>query len=358
MVKVSHLNCFLLNLLRVFAAQAVLVGHALSYGGFQKADGWKMQNMAVLVFFILSGFLISLSVKNHKKKNPNYGFFDFVLARFCRIFSGYLPAILLIALIDFLAIKTGAYSHHSDFNFRTFIRNVFMLQGFPYIGVATFGSARVFWTLSIEWWLYLTFGWLFLSKIISRPGLFNVSLLAVFGVLPLVNKYDLSIMWSLGCLACVLFCYGVESGFIKRISFGFLCIAFAGIAYLFCKRLQVFSLDYDLKNSLYVFGLFLLWMCIGEGSKIHVPSPVFKVIQFMADYSFTLYLIHYSILEFVFYLLPGCNKYHYCVSLIVFCNVIAACMAMVTEMQQQKVLSFLQMQKQKVLSFLQNSRVS
>ena len=81
-----------LDLLRASAAQMVCVGHAISFFISQ----WKptefplMQNVGVLLFFVLSGFLITYTLLE-RSKNPAYSFINFVVDRFARIYSALLP---------------------------------------------------------------------------------------------------------------------------------------------------------------------------------------------------------------------------------------------------------------------------
>ena len=62
-----------LDLTRVLAAQAVLIGHILSYI-YPISD---LQNGAVLVFFFLSGYLISMSLET-KRLQKQYSFKQFL----------------------------------------------------------------------------------------------------------------------------------------------------------------------------------------------------------------------------------------------------------------------------------------
>jgi peptidoglycan/LPS O-acetylase OafA/YrhL len=59
-------SSYILNILRVFAAQAVLVGHSLSMFGLSKTFGY-MASVGVIVFFLLSGYLITHSAHNIQK---------------------------------------------------------------------------------------------------------------------------------------------------------------------------------------------------------------------------------------------------------------------------------------------------
>jgi peptidoglycan/LPS O-acetylase OafA/YrhL len=53
---------FALDLLRAGAAQAVCIGHTLSYFGFYPQGVPYIQSIAVLLFFLISGFLIATTL--------------------------------------------------------------------------------------------------------------------------------------------------------------------------------------------------------------------------------------------------------------------------------------------------------
>ncbi len=62
-----------------------------------------------------------------------------------------------------------------------------------------------------------------------------------------------------------------------------------------------------------------------------------KTIKFGAAYSFTLYLIHYSVLEFIISLDLNYNKYILVVSAVIISNIIALTLAMFTEMRHKEI---------------------
>lgn len=56
-----------------------------------------------MIFFLLSGYLISQTL-HRRLDEPESTFTDYAIDRWSRIYSGYLPAILLVAAIDFFTI--------------------------------------------------------------------------------------------------------------------------------------------------------------------------------------------------------------------------------------------------------------
>lgn len=143
------------------------------------------------MFFLLSGFLTTYSL-NNKNKNGDYRFDMFAKHKALRILKEYLPGLLLIVLIDYMAIRINGsgYSYYQAYNTKQFLGNLFMLQGtiakhIPNMDIIPFGSGRPLWTLSVEWWLYMLFGFLFLAIVNKEKiGLKKAILFGIFLSIP------------------------------------------------------------------------------------------------------------------------------------------------------------------------------
>jgi peptidoglycan/LPS O-acetylase OafA/YrhL len=121
-----------LDLMRAVAAQMVCVGHAISFF----VPPWRspamplIQNIGVLLFFILSGFLITYTLIE-RSKNPAYGFWQFFIERFARIYSGLIPALIFVAAVDAITVHfTGELTIARSYNLKTFGANLLMLEGY------------------------------------------------------------------------------------------------------------------------------------------------------------------------------------------------------------------------------------
>lgn len=185
-----------LDLIRALAAQAVLVGHLLSY--FYPMA--YLQNGAVMVFFFLSGYLIAMSVEA-KRRLKTYTFKQFLFKRLSRIYIVFLPAIFFVVVIDSLFILTQPqlYRFYASFNLKTLLTNLLMLQYWPSV---PFGSGRQFWALPLLWWSYLSYGALVLSR--------RKWLAIFFGIIPLYSLFygrgqGLVLVWILGAAIYYLF---------------------------------------------------------------------------------------------------------------------------------------------------------
>jgi peptidoglycan/LPS O-acetylase OafA/YrhL len=157
-----------LDLLRAASAQVVCVGHAVSFFGVS----WLLpphlpyfQNLAVAVFFFLSGLLIGDTMLK-RSTDPDYGFGRYVVDRFARIYSGWVPALVFVALVDLALVLSNLHAHPQYVTMKAFLGNLFMLQMYRgpldgLRGVPNFGSAGPFWTLAIEFHIYMFVGALF-----------------------------------------------------------------------------------------------------------------------------------------------------------------------------------------------------
>ena len=311
-----------LNIVRAAAAQIVLFGHASHYyfnRGFL-ASG-RLETFGVLVFFLLSGFLICTSVLQ-KWERPDYRFEHYVIDRFCRIFSAYVPALIFVAAVDGLIWTDRAYPYGDSYTLGTWFGNLAMLQDYPIFQVLRrlgvpeqswfirpFGSGRPFWTVAIEWWIYLFFGYIAFFSLRGRPiTLKSLAILAVLGVIPLYNAMGgvgdcLSFIWALGAAVAVarhrLYRWAAARNLAlegRRLAL-LSGLAIAVSAALLGGRVFVTGFRvYDLQFAIFTGGILFGLLFLLGFAPVKLPSLLRRAIDFFADYSYSLYLIHFTIL--------------------------------------------------------------
>ena len=296
-----------LDIIRVLASQIVLIGHGISYFSILKFLQYPnvpyMQNIAVVLFFILSGFIITYS-SSQKLENKNYSYTFFLIDRFSRIFVAFVPAIIFVTFIDFISqtISPDGYKYTSAFNLSTFIANLFMLQDFPYGlfgGITSFGSARPFWTIAIEWWIYLFFGILFFTVKGKHKNLkFSFVLLFISAIVPIYNLIGgrgngLTLYWLFGMIACLLYPWYKSLPLSK---YWKIVLALIMLTLSIHRQIIIIS-AYD-KIFALIISIFLL-ISMNCFNLIKLNNKFVAIIKYMASYSFTLYLVHYSILDFI-----------------------------------------------------------
>lgn len=348
-MKLSNRESICLDLIRAVASQAVVIGHGIGFFGILKFlhepnFPW-MQNIAVVVFFIISGFVITYSTIV-KCKVGNYNFFDFFADRASRIFSAYLVAILFVIAIDSLSIMTNesAYYYNSAFNIQTLIANLLMLQDYPlyeFLGLkglheTSFGSARVLWTISIEWWIYMFFGVLFFCLVKEeRASLTKLFLFAISFVVVAWYTYDsrgehLSLFWCFGMGWMLTYkkykesVTGLFANLIVLLSSMATCIA---IQY---STINGYNLYFAMSLSLVIVSL------INASNYINIER-LKSVIEIIAGYSFTLYLVHYSIMDFMLRHVLFKNGYTAFICAVLISNGVAMCIAKFSEKYLRRV---------------------
>lgn len=337
-----------LDALRALFAQAVLYGHSSSVFGIAPFDRIPIQRAAVVGFFWLSGFLICHSYMMRKQKYPEYGFFDYFLARFARIYSGLVPSLIFVAVIDgvFILLYPHLYNFYNSYSAKVAVANLLMLQKFPvpFLHSPMFGTGSTWWTLSIEWWLYMCFGWLMLARLRSMPKVLYWLVLLSVSIVPVQYLIagngpvgiGLSIVWFLACALA----YGKDR-LVQQVRPTVL-LALAGLALALCiVRYHMVRDAYDLIACIHM-GAFIFCSTFWLQTKTFVvPQWIVWLIRFIAGYSFTLYLTHYSIL--LLFAASGVAKGlagH--LAVLTISNVIAILIALKTEMAHDKLRKWLE----------------
>lgn len=198
---------YVLDSLRSLAALMVVVGHIgsiiypkLKSSIFLFFTGFGHQ--AVIIFFVLSGYLVSRSLFIYAPKGYR-GFIKYGVDRLTRLYVVLLPALLLTYLVDNITINffnTNSYFSYikERLGLSTLIGNIVFLQD---ILVARYGSNGPLWSLAYEFWYYVTLPIVVLPFFDRRRFVVILSLLLIviiFKFIPIeIIKY--SIIWIIGC---------------------------------------------------------------------------------------------------------------------------------------------------------------
>lgn len=163
------------NIIRLLAASTVVFSHAYLLGiGNTKSEPLMvftrgqatLGHLAVLIFFVISGFLITMSFD--KTKNLSY----FLKSRFLRIFPGLIFVVLLtVFLLGPLVTAESVGDYFSHWETYTYLTTMLIYQyNLNLPGV--FHSAPVngsLWTLQYEFPFYLVVGFLGIAKLLRKP---------------------------------------------------------------------------------------------------------------------------------------------------------------------------------------------
>lgn len=299
---VEHLRAFL------FVPFAQLKAPGILAKGFYLVTG--LGHQAVMIFFVLSGFLVGGSVITALQRGK-WSWRGYLLRRMSRLWVVLIPALLLTLFWDKLGYAyaptgyEGAYrevyhsgptpSIPSDWSIGTFLGNSFFLQT---ILVPCFGTNSPLWSLANEFWYYLLFPVvliIFLSG--TRMQVRIIGLLLAACMIFLLPRPILmgGVIWLLG--VGVFYLIQIEK--VRRIT--------THPAWL-------------ILSLLLTIGALLASRCgrIGEGADLLIGIGCATLVAGLAvrtstsyfngmlsagasEISYTLYLVHFPVLAFLFF---------------------------------------------------------
>lgn len=144
---------------RVLAAFLVMIFHYLTYGPANALElAEKMRSLMPLLdmFLMISGFLIMLRYADRLLVERG-GYASFLIRRLARFYPLYLLTLLYFVAVG-MAMHLGLTGSAGDgdgrYDFAALPANLLLIQGWGFTDVLTFNY--VAWTLSAEWFCYLT----------------------------------------------------------------------------------------------------------------------------------------------------------------------------------------------------------
>jgi peptidoglycan/LPS O-acetylase OafA/YrhL len=313
-----------LDVMRGVAACAVMFGHlrTLFFVNFSQVEGKTRSlealyfltgfgHQAVMVFFVLSGFLISSTVLR-SLVSRDWSWRDYAINRATRLYVVLVPGLLLGFFWDRLGsglfASQGIYAHPledlgtsvplQNLNLPTFLGNLLFLQT---IFCRTFGSNGPLWSLSNEFWYYVLFP-VGLGAALAwigrrfRGAVFLTCLAAAVCFLEDLAGLLGFLIWLSG-VAVVLLHSSVRINS-RRISFVILlcvCLLLGG-AFFASRSVWEASLRGDLAVGL-AFALFLFGVLLYAGGE---SSPHYAAVaHHLAGFSYSLYVLHFPLLLFL-----------------------------------------------------------
>lgn len=312
-----------LDLLRGLAAVLVLGGHlrSLFFVSYEKVLRPNiitnffyfltgLGHESVIIFFVLSGYLISSSVIRNIRNNQ-WSWRNYFINRLTRLYIVLVPAIILGALWDQLGINIlhveslyNGKMAESILNFSviymstisTALGNLLFLQG---IAVPSFGSNGALWSLAYEFWYYILYPSLLLTglsvsqKRIGKSFLFGLLSLAImFLVGKIIMVYFL--IWLLGACAFILPKLNIKKNHIAS-----LCLAGAIVllfSALVISRFKIGNVDFFIGITVAILIYVLKSFYESQGGS-HI---ILQKLSFVSPFSYTLYLLHTPFLVFIY----------------------------------------------------------
>lgn len=320
-----------LDLVRAAAAQIVCIGHALNFADVGLST--LLPNFGVVLFFLISGFVIAATL-SARSTDPAYGPIDFAIDRFARIYTAFLPALLMIAIVDYSMAWALHPLQGDSASLRTLFGNLLLRGNLPvWPRVSTFGSAGHLTSVAIEFHIYFFVGAVFF--LLKGRQVWLCAAVIVFlwwvpveysSAIPGTDR-TLFIFWLVGFAV-----YHAASSVpnIPALKVPAALLLVVSIAWWIWRRT---SFDYDLVN-LPPLGIALFSLVVLTQS-LSVMTPIAPCVRFFADKSYSLFLIHLTIIKLV-YALPVDRRLAILVAVIV-SNAAAVVFARAFEQQYRKL---------------------
>jgi len=133
----------------------------------------ELAHFAVIIFFVLSGYLIGYTTTNN-----NRGIKKYMIARFSRLYSVLIPVLIITFVIEklmgFIASSVIINLSREMSILRYIISGLFLNEIWFFSAAPPINSPL--WSLSFEFWFYMIFGFWFFRK--KNKVLFTVLLIA------------------------------------------------------------------------------------------------------------------------------------------------------------------------------------
>lgn len=265
---------------------------------------------AVLVFFVLSGYLISGSVFRLFEREQ-WSWRTYLAHRLVRLWIVLLPALLLGYALDFVGLhlriapalyagETGTFmigDVAASLHPSVFFGNLFFLQR---ILVSTLGSNGPLWSLSCEFWYYILFPCAFLAlRRGTPPGIRALNAIAALCCAFFVGGKILALfpVWLLGTVLAAIPPARVGTGLRTAAAVGYILV------FCFPEKIGMSAglwFDYLVGAATFVF----VWLLLGAGGE--APQKVWVGFsRGMARFSYTLYLVHVPLIVLLTGLIAG-----------------------------------------------------
>lgn len=295
----SKATSVFLDLLRLIAALVVFVDHCAEFWYPDAAVFMgKMGHGAVVVFFVLSGYVITFSTLK-KGLDPK----RYMLGRLSRLYSVVIPALLITLFLQKLGTAWHPefyYQHgrgHDVLRYTLagfYLQNIWMLNASP----TTNGP---FWSLSYEFWYYALFGAaIFITRLrIKVASLLLISLIVGPNILLLMPCWLLGVALYVWHRKTTISFWPALIGFLLAVCGAILLVMVVpGFPYTIGSPPMFFSGSF-LTDWLTAGCLAAaIWFFDAAFRSWKPPALFCETIESGASHTFSLYLYHYPLLAF------------------------------------------------------------
>jgi peptidoglycan/LPS O-acetylase OafA/YrhL len=297
-------HSIVISLLRGLAAFVVAAAHlrsetypglrtvadpSLWFQGFAFATGFAHQ--AVLVFFVISGWLVGGSLLN-KMGQPG-AVTNYAIDRATRLWTVLIPTFgltLLFGLGTGVLLPSGIdFAAANEFSALSFAGNLLGLQR---VVLAEFGGNYALWSLANETWYYVLFP-LLVILFTARRTTWRIASGAALVVAVVLLPVEIILYFAIWLLGVAFSRVRIECGNGAR--WAWLVPLAAASTYFRLTgdndRFDQTTLGMDLALSLMLLAL-LSSLQFSAGTALKLARPLARIGKFFADFSFSLYVLH------------------------------------------------------------------
>jgi peptidoglycan/LPS O-acetylase OafA/YrhL len=246
---------------------------------------YRTGDVGVDLFFILSGFILSLNYLNAFESFSFREYLDFLRARLARIYPVHLFTLLFLGALVLAARHFGLSVPAENHTRFTFFTNLFLVQVWPFFYRGMNWNLPS-WSISADWFVYLTFPLLALRIAkAKKPLLWSWLLLTAFLVASFWGaRADLK--WSLLRVTCEFFA-GCFLFLVYRA--GVRCPIKPWLSGLLSLSICVLCVQFGFTKSIVLPFLALLIWGLAENSEGLLSGPT---AVYWGQVSYSLYMTH------------------------------------------------------------------
>jgi peptidoglycan/LPS O-acetylase OafA/YrhL len=282
-----------------------------------------MQSFAVVIFFVLSGYLITTTVMR-KWDSPEFGFGTYLIDRLARVVYPLLPATALIVAFDFLVFRGSTVLPFIsiELGVPTLIGAFTLLYNHPvlqqvaqrndalaWLDVGPVGSGAPLWSIVAEWWIYVAFGLFVL--VLARGVRLNVGWIALF-VLAVAVPIGYFAQGSAHTGAWIVgMLFAANAPQLAKLPQRFHVALFLASTGTFLAALQ--HVGNNLSTPLTILpaavafcAAYFAWGAGTSSAERGRPAARMRLsvlLVFVSGYSYSLYLVHFSVVTYLWYFL-------------------------------------------------------
>lgn len=334
--RINQAQSALLDATRYLLASVVVLGHGFGFflnyfDGFIPGIFPHPQSIAVVCFFYLSGYLI---VGSQLKAKSDITLYNYLFNRATRIYVTLIPSLTFVVLSDFLISRimgrpVDLVAHYA--NIDIFFHNFFLIPSMPY------GTMRPIWSLMYEWWIYVLFGGLFF---LYKNFIVSLILLSVGSYYTIfVNGQGeagpIWLIWAFGGL-CIFLQDKIKWEAVRNSMLNIIStLLFLAAMLIYYNSKDAYNIYAGIIISL---SLFVFFNSTNDFHKVLVARNL--SLRKLAGFSFTLFLIHYTVLIYVkeFF---GFDGWGGLIFGFILSNIVAFSIALVTEFHLKSIKLFL-----------------